>query len=210
MRGDDSGSAAAPGGADEIRLSLESEVWERFFQVAPLVLVGSRDRDGGHDLAPKHMAIPVGHDNYYGFACTPRHATYRNVSARDAFTVSFPRYEQVLEIALAAGPRTDEGTKPSLAALTTRPAHAVDGVLVDGCAAWLECERHAIVDGLGGAAFIIGRVVAASVAEDALRAAERDDAELIFGCPPIAYLHPLRIAQVAETTAMPFPRGFRW
>ena len=44
-----------------------------------LVLVGKREPDGGHDLAPKHMSTPIGWDNYYGFVCTPRHHTYGNI-----------------------------------------------------------------------------------------------------------------------------------
>lgn len=41
--------------------------------VAPLVIIGSREPDGGFDLAPKHMAMPVGWQNYYCFA-RPAHS----------------------------------------------------------------------------------------------------------------------------------------
>ena len=62
-----------------IELDVSLPIWERFFWVAPLVLVGTREPDGGHDLAPKHMATPIGWENYYGFVCTPRHHTYSNI-----------------------------------------------------------------------------------------------------------------------------------
>ena len=36
-----------------VELDISESIWERFFWVAPLVLVGTRESDGGHDLAPK-------------------------------------------------------------------------------------------------------------------------------------------------------------
>jgi hypothetical protein len=45
--------------AEEL-LSLDSEepIWSRFFTVAPLVLIGTRDANREYNLAPKHMAMP--------------------------------------------------------------------------------------------------------------------------------------------------------
>jgi len=60
-----------------VSLDPDQPVWERFFSVSPLIVVGTRDEDGSYDLAPKHMATPLGWDNYFGFVCTPRHHTYR-------------------------------------------------------------------------------------------------------------------------------------
>jgi flavin reductase (DIM6/NTAB) family NADH-FMN oxidoreductase RutF len=181
-------------------------VWERFFTVLPLVLVATREGDA-YDIAPKHMAMPIGWQNHYGFVCTPRHATYQNVRATGVFTVSFPRPEQVTQIAMAAAPRLDEA-KAGLAALTTSPARVVDGVLVDGCAVHLECRLDRIVDGFGDASIITGAVVAASVDPAALRALERDDADLVHDAPLLAYLQPGRIASIDRSTAFPFPVGF--
>lgn len=181
-------------------------VWERFFTVLPLVLVATREGDS-YDIAPKHMAMPIGWQNHYGFVCTPRHATYQNVRATGVFTVSFPRPEQAVQIAMAAAPRDEDG-KAGLAVLTTSPARVVDGVLVDGCLAHLECRLERIVDGFGDASIITGAVVAASVAPVALRALERDDADLVHEAPLLAYLQPGRIARIDHSTAFPFPAGF--
>ena len=71
-----------------IELDIEQPIWDRFFWVAPLVLIGTREPDGGHDLAPKHMAIPIGWDNFYGFVCTPSHHTYSNIQRERVFTHS--------------------------------------------------------------------------------------------------------------------------
>ena len=89
-----------------VTLDERAELWEQCFLVAPLVLVGSRDADGGYDFAPKHMATPLGWDRYFGFVCTPRHSTYRNVERRRAFTVTFPRPNQIVQTSLAASRRT--------------------------------------------------------------------------------------------------------
>jgi len=70
-----------------VSLDVTAPIWERFFTVAPLVVVGTREEDGSYDLAPKHMATPMGWQNYIGFVCTPRHRTYHNVRRERAFTV---------------------------------------------------------------------------------------------------------------------------
>lgn len=74
-----------------LTLEPSAHLWERVFMVAPLVLVGTRDEDGSWDLAPKHMAMPMGWGARCGFICTTRHATYRNAVREGAFTVSYPK-----------------------------------------------------------------------------------------------------------------------
>jgi flavin reductase (DIM6/NTAB) family NADH-FMN oxidoreductase RutF len=192
-----------------VELSTAAPVWDRFFTVAPIVLVATRDADGGHDIAPKHMAMPLGWDNFFCFACTPAHATWRNARASGAFTVSFPAPEQVLGVTMAAGGRMRDGAKPTLAALPTRAATAVDGVLVEGALVWLECELERIVDGFGQNSLVVGRVVAASADERAVRDPDVDDAELLRAAPPMAYLSPGRFAAVGDSNALPFPSDFR-
>ena len=58
-----------------VDLDLQRPVWDRFFTVAPLVLIGTTDPDGSPDLAPKHMVTPMGWQNYFGFVCAPTHST---------------------------------------------------------------------------------------------------------------------------------------
>jgi hypothetical protein len=95
-----------------VQLDTTVPVWEQFFTVAPLVLVGTRDEGGSLDLAPKHMVTPMGWENYFGFVCTPRHKTCSNVERTGEFTVSYPKPSQVLMSSLAASPRGAEGGKP--------------------------------------------------------------------------------------------------
>jgi flavin reductase (DIM6/NTAB) family NADH-FMN oxidoreductase RutF len=185
-----------------------SPVWSSFFTVAPLVLVATREGDG-HDIAPKHMAMPLGWQNYYCFVCSPRHATQRNIESTGEFTVSYPRPEQIVETSMAAGSRGEDDSKPSLVALETFPATVVDGVLVKDAYLWLECRLERIVDGFGDNSLIIGSVAAASVDERALRASDSDDSDIIHGSPLLAYLSPGRFASVGESFSFPFPADFK-
>lgn len=200
------------GGVDRdrewVELTLERPVWHRFFTVSPLVLVGTRESDG-FDLAPKHMAFPLGWERLFGFVCTPRHGTYHNAREFGGFTVSYPRPEQVVLAGLAAQQREGGGEPPpGVASFPTEPARVVEGVLLAGAYVQLECELERIVDGLGTASLIIGKVVAGRAAGDALRVSESSDAELVRDAPLLAYLHPGRYAEVSDSKAFPFPANF--
>jgi flavin reductase (DIM6/NTAB) family NADH-FMN oxidoreductase RutF len=191
-----------------VTLATDQPIWDCFFSMAPLVIVGSKEADGRFNLAPKHLAMPLGWGNYYCFVCSPRHTTYTNIRRHGAFTVSYPRPTEVLLASLAAAPRCEDHSKPSLLVLPTFPARQLEGVLVQGCYAFLECTLHSIIDGFGLNSLIIGNVVAAAAYEDALRAQERDEGEQIFQFPLLAYVSPGRLAEVRQTTAFPFPKGF--
>lgn len=192
-----------------IELDVKQPIWDRFFWVAPLVLVGTLEPDGGHDLAPKHMAMPMGWENYFGFVCTPRHHTYSNILRDGVFTVSYPRPEQLVLTSLAASPRFQEDEKPALQALPVFSSTRVSGVLLSGAYLYLECELDRIVDGFGVNSLIIGRIVAAQVAEDAARNEELDDQSMIHDAPVLAYLHPGRFASITDSLSFPFPAGMK-
>jgi flavin reductase (DIM6/NTAB) family NADH-FMN oxidoreductase RutF len=195
--------------ANIVPLSTKVPVWGHVFMVSPLVIVGSRSASGEHDLAPKHMAMPLGWSNHYCFVCSPRHTTYANIAATGAFTVSFPRPEQIVQTSLAAAPREADSTKPSLAALPTFPARVVEGVLVAGCSLVLECRLERILDGFGENSLVIGEVVAASADERALRVSGEDEGDLLHEHPMLAFLSPGRFAAVAETFSFPYPVDFK-
>jgi flavin reductase (DIM6/NTAB) family NADH-FMN oxidoreductase RutF len=190
-----------------VDLSTASPIWDRVFMVAPLVLVGTKEGDT-YDVAPKHLALPLSWDNYFGFVCIPRHGTYRNIVAHPEFTVSFPRADRVVQTTMAAGGRLEDGSKPTLAAVPTFPARTVDGVLVEGCALYLECELDRIVDGLGDNSMVVGRVVGASARRNFVRGPDVDDADLLHRLNPLVYLAPGRFGIVRETYSFPLPVGF--
>jgi flavin reductase (DIM6/NTAB) family NADH-FMN oxidoreductase RutF len=191
-----------------IPLPVDRPIWDRVFTVAPLVIVGSREESGQFNLAPKHLAMPLGWESYYCFVCSPRHSTYHNIRRHGVFTISYPVPSDVLVASLAAAPRCEDQSKPSLLVLPTFPARQVEGVLVEGCYLFLECALHSVLDDFGPNSLIIGEVLAASAREEALRDADRDEADQIFQSPMLAYLSPGRLAEIRQTTAFPFPVGF--
>ena len=106
-----------------VDIDTSNPVWDRFFTVAPLVLIGTNDPNGSPDFAPKHMVTPMGWQNYFGFVCAPTHSTCSNIDRTGEFTVSFPKPSQILYTSLAASPRID-GCKPVLNYFETFPASA--------------------------------------------------------------------------------------
>jgi len=178
--------------------------------VSPLVLVGTKDEDGSLDLAPKHMAMPLGWQNYFGFVCSPRHQTHNNIERTGEFTISYPTPSQVLYASLAASPRNAEGTKPVLQSYDTFPAKEINGEFVQDACLFLECSHHKTVDGFGENCLITGRIVAAYASPDYVRGTELDDQELIHDAPLMAYLPPGRIATIKKSNAFPFPLNMKW
>ena len=194
---------------DLVALDTKTPVWDRFFTVAPLVLIGTTEENGSIDLAPKHMATSIGLENYFGFVCTPEHGTYRNIKRTGVFTVSYPRPSQLLYTSLAASPRCGEDAKVVLDSYPTFPATKVEGVLFEDSYLFLECELLKIIDGFGKYGLITGSIVAAHAHRDSLRASEREDQELIHDAPILAYLHPSRFATIKTSYSFPFPAGMK-
>ena len=188
-----------------VELDTSLPVWDRFFTVAPLVLVGTLEDDGGLDLAPKHMVTPMGWQNYFGFVCSPAHATCRNIDRSGEFTVSYPKPSQLLYTSLAASPREVDGSKNVLQAFETIPARTVSGHMIRDAYLFLECRHHKTVDGFGDNCLITGEIVAARVAPEFLRSSELDDQDLIRRAPLFAYLSPGRFAAIDASQGFPFP-----
>lgn len=193
-----------------VSLELSLPIWSRFFSVAPLIVVGTKEADGNYDLAPKHMAMPLGWENYFGFVCSPSHRTYQNIRREQAFTVSFPRPEQVILTSLGAAPRCKEDdSKPALAVLPTFPASVIDSIFLQDAYLFLECKLDRIIDGFGENSLIAGQIVAAYVQQQALRVSDQDDRDLLLQAPLLAYLPPGRYAKIERSFSFPFHRGFQ-
>ena len=192
-----------------IELDTRSSIWESFFTVFPLVVIGTRDADGSDDLAPKHLAMPMSWSNHFGFVCTPRHNTLQNIERTQQFSVTYMRPSQAVLASLAATPRCDDGSKPITQSLPTFAAQKIDAPFVAEGYLFLECELQQMVDNLGENSLIIGRIIAAQVAEDAFRASDQDDADLLLSAPLLAYLYPGRFAEISSSTQLPFPAGFK-
>jgi flavin reductase (DIM6/NTAB) family NADH-FMN oxidoreductase RutF len=191
-----------------VTLDIKHPIWNRFFTVAPLVVVGTKEGEA-YDLAPKHMVTPLGHDNYFGFVCTPQHATYHNAKREGFFSVSFVTPDQVVLASLMATPRQGEHKEiPAVEHVPTQPARAIDALVLKDAYLCLECELDRIVDGFGDFSLVAGKIVAAYVHRDALRVSEGDDERVIANRPLLAYLAYGRFAEINASTAFPFPKGF--
>lgn len=202
-------SKSQPGPSGLVSLETEHPIWDRFFTVSPLVVIGTREQDGRYDLAPKHMATPLGWDNYFGFVCTPQHGTYQNILRERVFTVSYPTADAVVLASLAASPRCGDDSKPALDALPTFPAHSIDGRFLSQASLFFECRLDRIVDGFGDNSLIAGRIVAAHLLPDSLRSMDLDDQDNIAASPLLAYISPGRYAKIDRSTSFPFPKGFQ-
>ena len=184
-------------------------VWDQFFTVAPLVLIGTQDADGVLDFAPKHMVTPMGWQKYFGYVCTPRHTTCANSERTGEFTVSYPKPAQVLYASLAASPRLEDGDKPVVDYLQTFPAREIEGSFIKDSYLFFECKHYKTVDGFGENCLITGEIVAAYADENFLRHTEVDAQETIHDSPLFAYLAPGRFATISKSNAFPFPESMK-
>ena len=197
------------GGSHLIEIDTSTPIWDRFFTVAPLVLIGTTDPDGAPDLAPKHMVTPMGWQNYFGFVCTPAHSTCSNIQRSGEFTVSYPKPSQVLSACLTASPRSEVGDKPILDCLKTFPAKKIEAQFIEEAYLYFECRHFKTIDGFGSNCLITGEIIAAYADREVLRADEVDDQELIHSSPLFAYLAPGRFAAIDRSNAFPFPADMK-
>ena len=193
-----------------VELNIEQPIWDHMFTVAPLVVIGSKEGDH-YDLAPKHMATPLGFDNYFGFVCTPRHSTYGNIKKTGEFVVSFPKPDQVLLSSLSAMPRCEELSKSEqiIKALPTRLAPNTDAPFIEDSYLFLECDLHDIYDGFGENSIIAGKITKAYIDADYLKLSDGSDQEQLYRNPLLAYVALGRYAIIRETFNFPFPKDFK-
>ena len=190
-------------------LDTTAPIWDKFYTVAPLVVIGTRGDNGEPDLAPKHMAGPVSWDNYFAFVCAPTHKTLINVLKRQTFAVSYPRPDQVLLASLAASPCAAEVPKSEV--LTHLPlvnSGSHGDPLLQEASLHLECRLYSHLE-IGPNMLVIGQVVAGAVHTDSLRCSDEDGQDRIHRAPLLAYLSPGRYAAIHESQAFPFPRGYQ-
>lgn len=184
-------------------------MWEQIFTVNPLVIIGSMEDIEKPNFAPKHMAFPLGWDPYFGFVCTPRHSTYQNIKRESEFTVTYPKPDQILYTSLTAARRRKDDTKPELETIPKFPAGEVTGYFLEGGYLYLECRLKQVIDGFGVNSLILGEIVKAYADKDYMRQPSKDDNDLVYQNPLLAYLYPGRFAIVKDTQAFPFPKKFK-
>lgn len=194
-----------------IDVTDDPQMWERCYTVNSLVVVGSTEKDGNYNFAPKHMAMPLGFGPYFGFMGTPRKMTYRNIEREKEFTVSYPRPDQLIISSLTASQREEDDSLPVIKEVPTSEARQIKGKFLKDSYFQLECKLSQKLGKFGEWEIVVGEVVAAYVHQDALRE-EGDDADEsnhIQEHPLLAYLHPNRFSVIKESNAFPFPKQFK-
>ena len=191
-------------------LDTSSPIWDRIFTVAPLIVIGTKE-GSTYNLAPKHMATPIGFDNYFGFVCTPKHATYQNIKATQEFTVSFPLPDHVVLAALSATPRCDDPlrSKPIIKALPSLKAVHVDALFLEASYLFFECKLFKIIDGFNENSIITGKIMAAHVDKKYMKTFEKDEQQQLKENPLLAYISKGRFAKITKTYNFPFPKNFK-
>ncbi|PRX54646.1 flavin reductase [Flagellimonas meridianipacifica] len=193
-----------------VSLDMNFPIWDFIYTVAPLIVVGTKENDG-YSLAPKHMATPLGLDNYFGFVCTPRHGTYGNIKRTKEFTISFLKPNQVITASLSASLRdgTMSKSKGIIQALPIVKATTVDAPLVKDAYLYFECELFKIIDGFAGNSIITGKIKKAYVEKQYLRLSDQDEQEQLKENHLLAYIANGRFAKICETYNFPFPKDFK-
>jgi len=193
-----------------ISLNVKENLWDHFYTVAPLVVIGSKENKE-YDLSPKHMVTPIGFSNYLGFVCTPRHRTYHNIKKEKKFTVSFVRPSQILLTSLAAIPRCEDNhySKEIVKKIPTITTTKKDNIFIADSYVLLECTLYKIIDGFDDYSIITGEIDAAYVHKDYKIFSEVDQQKNIYDNPLLAYVAQGRFASIKETFSFPYPKDFQ-
>ena len=194
-----------------IELDVEQDIWSRAYTVHSLIIIGSKEEDGNYNFAPKHMAMPLGFSNHFGFIGTPRKSTYRNIQREKVFTVSYPKPSQLTVSSLAATQREDDDSKPILDQIPTAPAQEIEGYFVKDSYFQLECKLTECLGKFGEWELIVGEIIAARIDKRMSRkiSDSAGEGQLIYNNPLLAYLHPNRFSVIKESNVFPFPKEFK-
>lgn len=194
-----------------VELDVDKDVWNRGYTVHSLLIIGSKEEDGNYNFAPKHMAMPLGFSNHFGFIGTPRKSTYRNIQREKVFTVSYPKPSQLTVSSLAATQREDDDSKPVLDQIPTTPAQKIEGYFVEDSYFQLECKLTECLGKFGEWELVVGEIVAARIDKKMSRKVGNgvDEGQLIYDNPLLAYLHPNRFSVIKESNVFPFPKELK-
>ncbi len=195
---------------DFIALNVKESIWEHFYTVAPLVVIGSKENKG-FDLAPKHMATPLGFSDFFGFVCTPRHNTYHNIKKHLRFSVSFVKPDQILLSSLAATPRSAVKDFPEEVTnqIPTVTVESGESIFIKGSYVMLECSLYKIIDGFDDYSLITGRIERAMVHKDYKIVSDEGHQKQIYDNPLLVYIAQGRFASIKETLSYPYPKDFQ-
>jgi flavin reductase (DIM6/NTAB) family NADH-FMN oxidoreductase RutF len=199
----------AKGFEDFVSLDTKKSLWEQFYTIAPLVVIGTKEGNG-FDLAPKHMVTPIGFSNFFAFVCTPRHRTYHNIKKEGKFSVSYVKPDQILLSSIAAMPRcsVEDYPRDVVQHIPTVSSEDGENIFVADSYLFLECELHKVIDGFDDYSIITGTVEKAFVHKSYKIHSDQGQQGQIYENPLLVYVAQGRFAEVHETMAYPYPKDF--
>ena len=199
----------AKGFEDFVSLDTKKSLWEQFYTIAPLVVIGTKEGNG-FDLAPKHMVTPIGFSNYFAFVCTPRHRTYHNIKNEGKFSVSYVKPDQIVLSSIAAMPRcsVEDYPRDVVQHIPTVCSEDGENIFVADSYLFLECELHKVIDGFDDYSIITGSVKKAFVHKNYKIHSDQEQQGQIYDDPVLVYVAQGRFAEVHETMAYPYPKDF--
>jgi flavin reductase (DIM6/NTAB) family NADH-FMN oxidoreductase RutF len=199
----------AKGFEDFVSLDTKKSLWEQFYTIAPLVVIGTKEGNG-FDLAPKHMVTPIGFSNFFAFVCTPRHRTYHNIKKEGKFSVSYVKPDQILLSSIAAMPRcsVEDYPRDVVQHIPTVSSEDGENIFVADSYLFLECELHKVIDGFDDYSIITGTVEKALVHKNYKIHSDQEQQGQIYENPLLVYVAQGRFAEVHETMAYPYPKDF--
>jgi flavin reductase (DIM6/NTAB) family NADH-FMN oxidoreductase RutF len=155
---------------EKISIPLDKHSWSPSPLIGQIVLVTTRNEDGGSNLAPKSwISMMAFEPPLLALGCNLSHWTAQNILRSHEFVVNIPG-EELVDVIW----RTNSLPHPrpvEAAGLTPVPAQKVKPPLIDECKAHLECvlEKHLVY---GTEVIFIAEIAAVSIDKAALSASD--------------------------------------
>jgi flavin reductase (DIM6/NTAB) family NADH-FMN oxidoreductase RutF len=149
-----------------MRRNLDEVDGRRLLGGAPITLLTCSYR-GKHNVMPVAYVMPVSiRPPLIAVSLSPERYTYDIVHKVEEFALNIPTRQLLHHVQFLGSVTGADIDKLELTKLPTFRARRVETVLLEGCAGWIECgleEEYEVGDHI----LLIGRVVAATVEEDA-------------------------------------------
>jgi flavin reductase (DIM6/NTAB) family NADH-FMN oxidoreductase RutF len=149
-----------------MRRNLDEIDARRLLGGAPVTLITSTYK-GKHNVLPVAYAMPVSlRPPLIAVSISPERYSYDIIHKTEEFAINLPTRRLLHHVQFLGSVTGADIDKLELTKLPNFRARRIDTVLLEGCVGWIECsldeEREA-----GDHMLLIGRVVAATVEEDA-------------------------------------------
>ncbi len=146
--------------------NLDEADARRLLGGSPITLITSSHR-GKHNVLPVAYVMPASiRPPLIAVSISPERYSYDIIHKTEEFALNLPGRRLLHHVQFLGSVSGNDVDKLDLTKLPTRRARRLDTILLEGCVGWIECGLQEEVE-IGDHVLLIGRVVAASVEEDA-------------------------------------------